>query len=155
MYYYIGMRINKHYKGIVPLLVLFIGAAESFNTKSTPQHRIQNNVHVSKSNNQIINDEECIHQTGGVDRRQFFIAMVGAASLVVLSEDAAAVDIKSQKEELSISSTLISSSSDVVAAGTPIDTKEIFGKAAKKALGGGKAGAAAAVVQVFSLMWLR
>ena len=37
----------------------------------------------------------------------------------------------------------------------PIDTKTIFDKAAKKALGGGKAGAAAAVVQVCSLMWLR
>ena len=154
VYYYIGMRINNRYKAIVSLLVLFIGAVESFSTP-LQQRIVQNNVHASKSNNQIINDEECRYQTGDVDRRQFFISMVGAASLVVLSEDAAAVDIKSQKEELSISSTLISSSSDVVAAGTPIDTKEIFGKAAKKALGGGKAGAAAAVVQVFSLMWLR
>jgi len=187
VHYYIGMRINKHYKGIVPLLVLFIGAVESFNTK--PQQRIINNANIGKSNNQIINDEECIHQTGEVDRRQFFISMVGAASLVVLSEDAAAIEtnyVKSQsqteeediiststltsnsdvvaatpKEELqdilsTSSSTLISSSSDVVAAeATPIDTKAIFGKAAKKALGGGKAGAAAAVVQVFSLMWLR
>jgi len=187
VHYYIGMRINKHYKGIVPLLVLFIGAVESFNTK--PQQRIINNANIGKSNNQIINDEECIHQTGEVDRRQFFISMVGAASLVVLSEDAAAIEtnyVKSQsqtedqviiskstltsnsdvvaatpKEELqdilsTSSSTLISSSSDVVAAeATPIDTKAIFGKAAKKALGGGKAGAAAAVVQVCSLMWLR
>ena len=152
------MRINKHYKGIVPLLVLFIGAVESFNTK--PQQRIINYANIGKSNKQMINDEECNYQTGEVDRRQFFISMVGAASLVVLSQDAAAVEsIKSQsqpEEELSTSSTLISSSSDVVAAeATPIDTKAIFGKAAKKALGGGKAGAAAAVVQVCSLMWLR
>ncbi|CAJ1952999.1 unnamed protein product [Cylindrotheca closterium] len=37
----------------------------------------------------------------------------------------------------------------------PIDWSAIFQKASKKALGGGKAGASAAVVQVFSLMWLR
>ena len=36
-----------------------------------------------------------------------------------------------------------------------IDTRGIIEKAAKKALSGGKAGAAAAVVQVLSLMWLR
>ena len=154
------MRINKHYKGIVSLLVLFIGAVESFNTK--PQQRIINNANIGKSNNQIINDEECIHQMGEVDRRQFFISMVGAASLVVLSQDATAIEtnIKSQsqtEEELGdiSTSTLISSSSDIVAAATPIDTKAIFEKAGKKALGGGKAGAAAAVVQVCSLMWLR
>ena len=184
VHYYIGMRINKQYKGIVQLLVLFIGTVESFNTK--PQQRIINNANIGKSNNQIINDEECIHQTGDVNRRQFFISMVGAASLAVLSQDATAVESKPQteeelrdilststltsnsdvaatrpKEELrnilsTSSSTFISSSSNVVAAAaTPIDTKEIFSKAAKRALGGGKAGAAAAVVQVCSLMWLR
>lgn len=36
-----------------------------------------------------------------------------------------------------------------------IDWKAVFDKASKRALGGGKAGASAAVVQVFSLMWLR
>jgi hypothetical protein len=36
-----------------------------------------------------------------------------------------------------------------------VDWKGIFQKASKKALGGGKAGASAAVVQVCSLMWLR
>lgn len=36
-----------------------------------------------------------------------------------------------------------------------IDWNRILDKASKKALGGGRAGAAAAVVQVFSLMWLR
>jgi hypothetical protein len=36
-----------------------------------------------------------------------------------------------------------------------VDYNAVFTKASKKALGGGKAGAAAAVVQVCSLMWLR
>ena len=40
-------------------------------------------------------------------------------------------------------------------AAVPIDYRAIFEKSSKKALGGGKAGASAAVVQVFSLMWLR
>jgi hypothetical protein len=42
-----------------------------------------------------------------------------------------------------------------VTATTSIDWEEIFQKASKKALGGGKAGASAAVIQVLSLMWLR
>ncbi|CAM9705713.1 unnamed protein product [Discosporangium mesarthrocarpum] len=37
----------------------------------------------------------------------------------------------------------------------PTSSKAIFEKAAKRALGGGASGASAAVVQVFSLMWLR
>ncbi|CAM9277279.1 unnamed protein product [Choristocarpus tenellus] len=37
----------------------------------------------------------------------------------------------------------------------PVSTKRIFEKATKRALGGGASGAAAAVVQVLSLMWLR
>ena len=36
-----------------------------------------------------------------------------------------------------------------------VDWKSILSKSSKRALGGGKAGAAAAVVQVCSLMWLR
>jgi Mitochondrial carrier protein len=38
---------------------------------------------------------------------------------------------------------------------TPVDWSAVFAKAGKKALGGGKAGASAAVVQVLCLMWLR
>lgn len=41
------------------------------------------------------------------------------------------------------------------AATSGVDFSAILSKAATKALGGGKAGATAAVVQVFSLMWLR
>jgi len=92
-----------------------------------------------------------------VDRRQFFISMVGAASIIVLSEDANAAegDISEDTSSSLISASASTLVSDSTAAPTPIDTKAVFGKAAKKALGGGKAGAAAAVVQVCSLMWLR
>jgi hypothetical protein len=43
----------------------------------------------------------------------------------------------------------------LLASSTELDLQEILSKASKKALGGGKAGALAAVVQVCSLMWLR
>jgi len=57
--------------------------------------------------------------------------------------------------------TIIVSKTDPVEATTmnsrtnTVEWKPIFDKAAKRALGGGRAGASAAVVQVFSLMWLR
>lgn len=48
-----------------------------------------------------------------------------------------------------------SSSLSIAAPAPSVDVKAIVDKAAKKALGGGKAGALAAVVQVSTLMWLR
>jgi hypothetical protein len=53
-----------------------------------------------------------------------------------------------------ISSSPISSNIDIATTGT-VDWNSIFQKASKRAIGGGKAGASAAVVQVLSLMWLR
>lgn len=106
---------------------------------------------------------------GGVDRRQFFASMVGAAALLALSEDADATSIAKGAEDGAMkgrpgsnvdesSSSLLASSDaapPAVTAPPAVNTRAIFDKAAKKALGGGKAGAAAAVVQVLSLMWLR
>ena len=54
-----------------------------------------------------------------------------------------------------IVATTASSSSTTTAAPPPIDWSTIRQKAFKKAIGGGQAGAAAAVVQVGALMWLR
>lgn len=45
--------------------------------------------------------------------------------------------------------------SDAVSSAVPVDWNTILQKASKRALGGGLAGASAAVVQVLSLMWLR
>jgi Mitochondrial carrier protein len=55
-------------------------------------------------------------------------------------------------EALLASSNAVSATAPVVA---QVDWSAVFAKAGKKALGGGKAGASAAVVQVLSLMWLR
>jgi len=91
-------------------------------------------------------------------RREFLATVVGAASVLALSEDSAAL-AASKVETFSVVATKSDDSTvgtKNAAAATPkIDTKAIFEKASKKALGGGKAGAAAAVVQVCSLMWLR
>ena len=83
---------------------------------------------------------------GDVGRRQFFVSMVGAASLLALSEDATAFvgtnPLHEQEESMksgeeSLSSTILVST-DEATARPPIDTRDIIGKAAKKALGGGK-----------------
>mmetsp|Transcript_4718 Transcript_4718/g.6872 ORF Transcript_4718/g.6872 Transcript_4718/m.6872 type:complete len:385 (-) Transcript_4718:47-1201(-) len=82
-----------------------------------------------------------------LDRRRFLVtSVIGAASVLAVSENASAAT-----DDETSNLVLASAAADVPA----IDTKAIFNKAAKKALGGGKAGAAAAVVQVLTLMWLR
>mmetsp|Transcript_2072 Transcript_2072/g.3549 ORF Transcript_2072/g.3549 Transcript_2072/m.3549 type:complete len:391 (-) Transcript_2072:24-1196(-) len=87
-----------------------------------------------------------------LDRRRFLVtSVIGAASVLAVPDDACAV--KDDKSFDDKPSKLVASSANVDA--PAIDTKAIFNKAAKRALGGGKAGAAAAVVQVLSLMWLR
>lgn len=102
-------------------------------------------------------------------RRDFFVATVAAtaAGFVLLNtgddDAAAAAAIPSENSiETTISTTTITTadSSAAAAAATgatapKVDFKSIFEKAGKRALGGGKAGASAAVVQVCSLMWLR
>lgn len=83
-----------------------------------------------------------------LDRRRFLVtAVIGASSVLAVPDNASAA----KNNDDSSSNLVASAAADVPA----IDTKAIFNKAAKRALGGGKAGAAAAVVQVLSLMWLR
>jgi hypothetical protein len=103
---------------------------------------------------------------GGVDRRTFFISVVCAASILgVAADDAdAATETNPSQEpmnhepassvDISMTTSLVNSESSVAVVAA-IDTNAIIKRAANKAMGGGKAGAAAAVVQVFSLMWLR
>lgn len=90
----------------------------------------------------VENDEEA-----ELDRRRFIVtAVIGASSVLAVPDNASAANDEDKSSNL-----VASTATDVPA----IDTKAIFNKAAKRALGGGKAGAAAAVVQVLSLMWLR
>lgn len=96
--------------------------------------------------NDVVNDMD-------TDGRRIFLGSILATTLILLASmpetaHASAVDYGS----IDTSSTTISTTVDAASA---VDWSAIFQKASKKALGGGKAGASAAVVQVFSLMWLR
>jgi hypothetical protein len=103
---------------------------------------------------------------GRVDRRVFFVSVVvSAASILVVTEDANAAAMTNHSQEPMkpepastvdiLSTTALVTNSATLPAVAAIDTRAIIERAAKKAMSGGKAGAAAAVVQVFSLMWLR
>lgn len=86
-------------------------------------------------------------------------SIVGLGLLVVGMEEAEASIVRDTKT----GSTLVDknqktdsgAAAAAVDAAAAIDWKSILQKASKKALGGGRAGASAAVVQVCSLMWLR
>jgi hypothetical protein len=77
--------------------------------------------------------------------RRAFLGTVLSASVVF-----GMADISYAKEE-----SAVSSESLLEASAVSVDWEDILQKASTKALGGGKAGASASVVQVFSLMWLR
>lgn len=87
-------------------------------------------------------------------RRLFMTSLVGLSLLAGVQEAEAITTIPtneaSKQSSVSGSSTVTSD-----AAAATVDWKGILQKSSKRALGGGKAGASAAVVQVLSLMWLR
>jgi len=116
---------------------------------------------LNESNHLLGSDEE--HASS---RRAFLGAMMVSTGLVVansLSPEAACaleaspnnINNKSDNQRMSSASTTTLLSDAAAAVAPPVDWQSIFQKASKKALGGGKAGASAAVVQVCSLMWLR
>jgi SAM-dependent methyltransferase len=80
----------------------------------------------------------------------FLLAMTLTGSSALIPEEVSAEDETTAKI-VAIPTESLSSSS----AASTVDWNGIFQKASKRAVGGGKAGAAAAVVQVLSLMWLR
>ena len=90
-------------------------------------------------------------------RRLFVSGVIGLGLMAGIEGANAAEDTgrtgRSTEESLLSSSATIADVASAVAA--PVDFNAIFQKASKRALGGGKAGASAAVVQVCSLMWLR
>jgi hypothetical protein len=85
------------------------------------------------------------HCDEGIRSRRAFLGTVLSAGAVF-----SMADLADAKEE-----NAVLSESTVEASAVTVDWEDILQKASKKALGGGKAGAAASVVQVFSLMWLR
>lgn len=83
----------------------------------------------------------------GMARRNFLVT-VAATSLFLSNTES------TYAQELDLPTGTIAAATSTVEA-APIDWNSVYQKASKKALGGGKAGASAAVVQVLSLMWLR
>lgn len=81
----------------------------------------------------------------------FFDASIPTIGSTTVIESSQAMMTTTSIASTSVPSEALSSSS----AAAVLDWSSIFQKAFQKALGGGKAGASAAVVQVLSLMWLR
>jgi Mitochondrial carrier protein len=91
-----------------------------------------------------------------LSRRALFIstAVLAASPLMLSATPANADSTTNQRSTLDPSSSLLTADATATAT-TTTDWSTIIQKAGRKALGGGKAGAAAAVVQVCTLMWLR
>jgi len=96
------------------------------------------------------------HESAGDNElasRRSFLKTAAAGAIVVTATIASSSEEAQAAEKpitvIDLELLLASSASDT------LDWQGIVKKASKKALGGGKAGAAAAVVQVCSLMWLR
>jgi len=64
-------------------------------------------------------------------------------------------EVQSSSKDPSVEDMLLSASTLELSDAAAVDWNSIVQKASKRALGGGKAGASAAVIQVLSLMWLR
>jgi hypothetical protein len=97
--------------------------------------------------------------TAEASRRTFLTSLaVTSLAIFALPEEAEAREVlqrNGNSDAPKNSGVEFSSEAISAAEASAIDWKGVFEKASKKALGGGKAGASAAVVQVFSLMWLR
>jgi Mitochondrial carrier protein len=117
-----------------------------------------------------LDDDAYVEGDELISRRLFLGTIVATGCLAAATSESAQASTTSSatsiKSEGSASSSMIVSAASVAATAATsttagsvmvpsIDWSGIFQKASKKALGGGKAGAAAAVVQVCSLMWLR
>jgi len=91
--------------------------------------------------------------------RRAFVGLLAAgigSSLLGANPEIASAKEPSITEKLpSIDDNSLLESTELLSDAAIVDWNAIFNKASKRALGGGKAGASAAVIQVLSLMWLR
>jgi hypothetical protein len=91
-----------------------------------------------------------------ISRRKAIVgAMTTITSVIVLVTHDATVHAQDATASAPLAGIELQSPSLELGEAAAVDWKAIFQKAGKKALGGGQAGASAAVVQVCSLMWLR
>ena len=98
----------------------------------------------------VKNDESALMEFAVSDRRAFFASTTAAAGAVLATSAVLVADA-----EEAVAEGGNEQQSGATAGSGEVDVEAILQKSAKRALGGGKAGASAAVVQVLSLMWLR
>ena len=160
----------------VPVIAAFVSKpniapcqAKSITLNSAPRDQQDDDL-VYKFSEYAPDDEAELY-----NRRSFFLSATAAAgaalavSTALVAADPAVAMAEEAEEEEDMSSAGIKSASSssgvlvadasataaITAPAAKIDAEAILQKSAKRALGGGKAGASAAVVQVLSLMWLR
>ena len=126
----------------------------------------------SKKNNHNKEDDDGLDESIEFETRRMFVGLVavglGSSLLGAAPEAASAKEPISSPDTypaIAADGTIHSSNNDpfVMASTTlelsdaaaAVDWNSILKKASKRALGGGKAGASAAIIQVLSLMWLR
>jgi hypothetical protein len=96
-----------------------------------------------------------LEETTESSRRDFLNSVVLATIVMAAPIEAKADDLSNNVNTQAINENVNGIPSEILSDTATIEWDAIFQKASKRALGGGKAGAAAAVVQVLSLMWLR
>jgi len=137
------------------------------NTEAESETDLGDNTIILNSNN-ILGDESNKHNAlDDVDletRRMFVGLLVAGVGSSLLGANPGIASAKepsnsdsSNKLPLSAEDnpSTIASTQELLSDAAAVDWNFIFKKASKRALGGGKAGASAAVIQVLSLMWLR
>lgn len=127
---------------LVSLIALLQGGdvVSGFATPSNRQNPLNAPRGASESRESIteahIVDDSATFDLEEVGRRQFLSSIVGAASILALSETASAVDSSSA---YTANNSMSLASSETSGAGAPkpsVDTRAILDKATKKALGG-------------------
>ena len=152
------------------LLIIKLNSTWSFNVPKSPSTSTpisllfeKNDDVVMEKNRQIDtkNDSNGDHEIvlmnhNDMSRRNFIHNTIGVSTAIMLS---LSMKPSAVNAEGSLSSTTNTVSTTVASTPTSSSTtptfEEIFSKASKRALSGGKAGASASIVQVLSLMWLR
>jgi Mitochondrial carrier protein len=90
-----------------------------------------------------------------LSKRAFLSSLVVSTVLLVSSSTPSWADTTIATSSSPMEQHIVTTTTTTTTTLPAVDYRAIFTKASKKALGGGKAGAAAAVVQVTALMWLR
>jgi len=166
---------SKYATSILTLMVVVFGllsssSVQSFSTTSISKASTNRALYGTlkaqeqQAESDILNDSiiasesEYNKMDGDLGTRRMFVGLLaaGVGSTLLGPEIASAKEPTDSSSKLSsIDDNSILESTELLSDAAAVDWNVIFKKASKRALGGGKAGASAAVIQVLSLMWLR